>query len=65
MHVEPPCEQGVASTDRTCATLIGHFKGRVKRDVSHLPRLGVPLPRRWASDPLRITGVWQLIHFQV
>jgi hypothetical protein len=33
--------------------------------VSHLPRLGVPLPRRWASDPLRITGVWQLIRFRV
>jgi len=24
-----------------------------------------PLPRRWASDPLRIPGVWQLIRFEV
>src|SRR6187200_3279214 len=69
MHVEPPCEQGVASTDRTWATLSGHFKGRVIRDVSHLPPAGRPLapplgfrspadPRSLAAHPLRgVTNV--------
>jgi len=62
----PSSHSRVASTHRTRPTLIGHFKGRVLRAVTHLPPAGrPPLPRRWASDPLRITGVWQLIRFQV
>jgi hypothetical protein len=55
----------VASTHRIRPTLSGDFKGRVKRLVSHLPPAGHPLAPQPASDPLRITGVWQLIRFQV
>ena len=56
-----PCQASVSST------LIGRFRGRAIRDVSHQPSAGLPPRRhRWASwwayeSPV----VRQLIRFQV
>ena len=46
--------------------LIGRFKGRVIRDVGHRPPAGLrPCITAGLPGPLRITGVWLLMRFQV
>ena len=67
-HEPRRCIQGVASGVNPCqasvsATLIGRFKGRVMRNIkSPTARSALPVPRPLGCA---ITGVWQLIPFQV
>jgi hypothetical protein len=54
-----PCQASVGRT------LIGRFKGRAIRDVSHQPPAGLPSPPSLGLlVGLRITGVRQPIRFQ-